>query len=199
MQKRNEYMVNSCSELIAIFDNSPGGTANCIKYATEKGVKIVQINPKELLIHVKEDLLQSDCDIIFHQANCFSTFGAGLAKQIKEKYPAAFEADKSSPLSPEEKLGKYTSAIVQKGNKDFKIANLYGQFRYGRDQQYTNYKALYSALTSFLKDEGSLEGLKLGVPFGLGAGLAGGDWLEVKRILEVACHDFHVSIYMYEL
>lgn len=48
MQKRNEAMVNDCDLLIAIWDGSSGGTANCIKYAQSKKKTIIYINPKEL-------------------------------------------------------------------------------------------------------------------------------------------------------
>jgi uncharacterized phage-like protein YoqJ len=33
MQKRNEYMVDNCEVLLALYDGSTGGTANCVKYA----------------------------------------------------------------------------------------------------------------------------------------------------------------------
>ncbi len=33
MQRRNEWMVNNCDHLLAVWDGSPGGTANCIGYA----------------------------------------------------------------------------------------------------------------------------------------------------------------------
>lgn len=32
-QRRNEFMVNRCDRLCALWDGSPGGTGNCIKYA----------------------------------------------------------------------------------------------------------------------------------------------------------------------
>lgn len=35
MQKRNEYMVNQCGMLIALWDGSSGGTANCVAYASK--------------------------------------------------------------------------------------------------------------------------------------------------------------------
>jgi len=43
-QKRNEYMVDNCDLLIAIWDGSPGGTANCVKYAKKVGRKILYLN-----------------------------------------------------------------------------------------------------------------------------------------------------------
>ncbi len=33
MQKRNQWMVDKCDQLVAIWDGSSGGTANCINYA----------------------------------------------------------------------------------------------------------------------------------------------------------------------
>lgn len=46
MQTRNEYMVNECDVLIAVWDGTPGGTANCVKYAQGIGKKIIFIDPK---------------------------------------------------------------------------------------------------------------------------------------------------------
>lgn len=34
MHKRNEWMVDHCDELVALWDGSDGGTANCVAYAT---------------------------------------------------------------------------------------------------------------------------------------------------------------------
>lgn len=33
MQKRNEWMVDNCTRLCALWDGSSGGTANCLRYA----------------------------------------------------------------------------------------------------------------------------------------------------------------------
>ena len=48
MQKRNEYMVDTCDLLIAVFDGTSGGTGNCVKYAKSKLADddIIIINPK---------------------------------------------------------------------------------------------------------------------------------------------------------
>lgn len=37
MQRRNEWMVDNCDLLLACWDGSPGGTGNCIRYATKVG------------------------------------------------------------------------------------------------------------------------------------------------------------------
>lgn len=40
MQARNEWMVDRCNILLALWDGSSGGTRNCVKYAEQKGVII---------------------------------------------------------------------------------------------------------------------------------------------------------------
>lgn len=45
MQVRNEYMVNKADVLLAIWDGTKGGTANCVNYAKKKNVKIYRYHP----------------------------------------------------------------------------------------------------------------------------------------------------------
>lgn len=46
MQIRNQWMVNHCDHLIAVWDKTPGGTANCVQYALHVKKDITFINPK---------------------------------------------------------------------------------------------------------------------------------------------------------
>jgi uncharacterized phage-like protein YoqJ len=50
MQKRNEWMVDNADYLVAVWDNSEGGTANCVRYARKKLPKerIIQIIPPKI-------------------------------------------------------------------------------------------------------------------------------------------------------
>jgi len=43
MQKRNEYMVDKSSYILAMWDLSSGGTANCIRYARERGKPYINL------------------------------------------------------------------------------------------------------------------------------------------------------------
>lgn len=43
MQKRNEWMANYCDVILALFDGSQGGTANCIKYAEKKNKRVINL------------------------------------------------------------------------------------------------------------------------------------------------------------
>lgn len=49
MQMRNQWMVDHCDALVAIWDGSSGGTENCVNYAKDQGVPMVRIDPKKLL------------------------------------------------------------------------------------------------------------------------------------------------------
>ena len=48
LNKRNEWMINHCDALVAVWDGSPGGTAHCVKYARSAGKPIVMVNPNNL-------------------------------------------------------------------------------------------------------------------------------------------------------
>lgn len=47
MQVRNEWMVDHADKIIAVWDGSSGGTANCVRYALSKGRRadITRIDP----------------------------------------------------------------------------------------------------------------------------------------------------------
>lgn len=45
LQKRNEFMVDRSAYVIAVWNGSSGGTANCVSYAEKKDIKIHLIRP----------------------------------------------------------------------------------------------------------------------------------------------------------
>lgn len=47
MSIRNEYMVDNSDAIIAAWDGSDGGTANCVRYAEKMDKLIYQINPSD--------------------------------------------------------------------------------------------------------------------------------------------------------
>ena len=49
MQKRNEWMVDHCDRLLAVWDGSTGGTYNCVSYARSVGKYVHVLNPKEFV------------------------------------------------------------------------------------------------------------------------------------------------------
>src|SRR5262249_9771513 len=43
MQQRNEAMVNACTHVLALWNGSNGGTANCLRYAREVKKPIINV------------------------------------------------------------------------------------------------------------------------------------------------------------
>lgn len=51
-QKRNEWMVDNCNIVVALWNGSPGGTANCVKYAEKLGVIVDNLWKPYALIYL---------------------------------------------------------------------------------------------------------------------------------------------------
>jgi len=149
---------------------------------------------------IKGDLLKSDCNVMIHQANCFNTMGAGIAKQIKKLFPGAFEADKNFPIpvGSEERLGCFSHYF----NGQVSIVNLYGQYRYGRGSVHTSYagveKALDSIIAHLASHRASGYTYKVGLPYSMGCGLAGGTWDIVYGIIQKIANKYQYPIYIYK-
>lgn len=133
---------------------------------------------------IQGDLLNCESNHIAHVANCQCVFGAGIARQIREQYPEAYEADLETKKGDRNKLGTFSSANILDENKF--IYNLYGQYGYGGGSVNLDYLALEKSLWS-LRDH--LEGKQcndiiLGFPLLMGCGLAGGDFKIVQPMVE---------------
>lgn len=48
MMRRNRYMVERSSRIIAVYDGYPGGTRNTLLYALRRGLDVVQIDPNAI-------------------------------------------------------------------------------------------------------------------------------------------------------
>lgn len=148
-----------------------------------------------MLSIINGDLLEQNFDVIGHQANCLNIMGAGIALQIKNKFPNAFEVDKQ--VNQNNKYGTFSLSITQRPY----IANLYGQYGIGivKDTiiKEANLKALENALDSLLCYM-SYDSLKtLGLPYMIGCGLAGGDWSKTFEMIKKLSkkHD-NIDIYL---
>jgi uncharacterized phage-like protein YoqJ len=50
MAKRNRHLVESCDELLAVYDGQRGGTMQTVNYAKGRGIKVTIIDPSKALI-----------------------------------------------------------------------------------------------------------------------------------------------------
>ncbi len=136
------------------------------------------------MITEKGDLVQKalnqEFDVIVHGCNCQCTMGAGIAKTIKQKFPAAYEADLQTTSGDRAKLGTISLARVMVGDKDLTVVNAYTQFEWHGTGVKVDYDAV-RAVFRLVKNQFS--GLRIGYP-AIGAGLAGGDWQVISTIIE---------------
>lgn len=136
---------------------------------------------------INKDILTVKRGIIGHQCNCIGAMGAGLAKQIRDRWSHIYADYRKAIEQGELKLGGCRIAEAQPG---IYIAHLAGQYGIGRRKHgrpATEYLALSTALNDLNRQiNGSyvLMRMPLYIPFGLGCGLGGGDWKEVYKIIE---------------
>ena len=137
------------------------------------------------MLTLKGDLLefaeQGYFDAIIHGANCFCTMGAGIARQIKNRYPAAYLADCATIRGDQSKLGSYSYAFIEQFN--FVVINAYTQFSTNTQlnfQDLFDYAAFELVLASIASN---FKGYRFGLPL-IGAGLAGGDSARIISIIE---------------
>jgi O-acetyl-ADP-ribose deacetylase (regulator of RNase III) len=132
---------------------------------------------------VKGDLLKlaaaGEFDVIVHGCNCYHTMGAGIAKSIKQRFPEAFAADLETEMGSRAKLGSFSSAAVDCDGRELTIVNAYTQLDMGGGRINVDYDAIRSV---FRKIKSTFTGKRIGYPM-IGAGLAGGDWNVISRII----------------
>lgn len=129
---------------------------------------------------------RGEFDLIVHGCNCEGNMGAGLAKQIKEEYPAAHEADKkSASIDPTKKLGGVIGVTVTSNDNpaiNFTILNGYTQLKSRgatRGEVLVDYDAIRSIFKTIAKN---YPRYRIGYPK-IGAGKAHGDWDTIKTII----------------
>lgn len=131
-------------------------------------------------------LVQRDLCAIVHQANCFHTMGSGIAMALSVKWPQVYQADLATKHGDRAKMGTFSMAMVEHGL--MRVYNLYSQFRYGRTATHTEYDMMAKGLRAINEDLDTphyYEGVfKIGIPYRMGCGSAGGNWDYVMHVLE---------------
>jgi O-acetyl-ADP-ribose deacetylase (regulator of RNase III) len=158
----------------------------------------------KMIVYKNGDILTSTADVICHQVNCKGVMGAGLAKQIRDKYPDVYKHYKWHCKTFEQ--GVFESSLLGNIILDFGkeidngkqiIASLFAQDSYGREKKrYTDYEALrksLKALAAFLGSHAST----VAIPYQMGCGLGGGDWEVVFSIIEEELSIHTVEIWKY--
>jgi O-acetyl-ADP-ribose deacetylase (regulator of RNase III) len=131
--------------------------------------------------------------------------GAGVAKAIADRWPGALAADRKTKIGDRDKLGTYTSYLDEE--LEIKIINAYTQYDFAMNygECVFDYDALEKVLARFSYMEAmnyqmsymagdSHKTYRYLMPM-IGAGLAGGDWNRIEKILNDSNLDITVVIY----
>ena len=124
--------------------------------------------------------LHGHFDVIVHGCNCFCAMGGGIARSIKAVFPAAYKADCETIPGDKDKLGTATAAECPTESGTVTVVNAYTQYDYAGPGVLVDYDALARCLQWVAK---TYPDQRIGLPK-IGAGLAGGDWHEIQKIIE---------------
>lgn len=132
------------------------------------------------------NIIDSDAQFIVHQCNCVSTGMAGLAKTIFKKYPYSDTYSKRNSKEERSLDDPGTISIHGNGKDKRYIVNFYSQYypgkaKYKNDSLEIREKWFEKCLDLL----GQVEDLKsVAFPYGIGCGLAGGDWDKYYGMIE---------------
>ena len=160
-----------------------------------------------MIKYVKGDAVKAlkngEINYLIHCCNAQGVMGSGIAKQIKEEIPQAFDVYKNycNRFSNTEDL---MGAVPFGGG----VFNLIGQEYYGTTKKrYVNYGAVAKGFSQIFEDVEFILGkliqsrlydgnVVLGLPYKFGCDRAGGDWEIMEELIEsLLCCDFKVKVY----
>ena len=141
-------------------------------------------------------LIDGEIDCLLHCVNCQGVFASGIAGEIRKRIPMAYqEYMEFYGNNKVDMLGKFAWCGTR-------VVHLAAQQFYGKDgKRYVNYGALANALCHFAREAKPYRGhivKRIGIPYNMCCGLAGGDWNIVLELVEYFLKDFNVVIYELE-
>ncbi len=151
-----------------------------------------------MLIYKQGNIFESGEKFLAHGCNCKKSMGAGIAKQVRERYPNAYKADQATIWGDKNKLGSFTFGIEEDGVMVF---NAYTQFDYSRTHRCVDYGALEKAINKIAQTVKIItvtEGAAALAMPKIGCGLGGGDWNIVSGILERISNAQGIDFHIYE-
>lgn len=148
-----------------------------------------------MLKYVEGDLIklakEGKYDVICHGCNCFNTMGAGIARVIAKEFKEVYDADQKTLQGDASKLGTILPVSIK--NSDLIVINAYTQYHYNlKCMPNINYNALQNCFKS-IKEQYGNKSIKFGIPK-IGAGLAGGNWNIIAKIIEREMADEDITV-----
>ena len=145
--------------------------------------------------------------VIVHGCNAQGVMGSGVAKEVKERYPGAFQLYRSHcemyGIGSKGLLGT-TPAWVNSHpvdneidpTKHLVIVNAITQLNYGRDgQRYVSYAAVQEAFDNIRILCKAIGATDINFPM-IGAGLGGGDWSVISTIIQDCMEEVNQTLWV---
>lgn len=139
-----------------------------------------------------EKFMAEENSALLHVCNCQGVMGSGIAREIKEKIPDAFENYKHFESTYGLRLGTISYAHFSHGQTVF---NLHAQEYYGTDGlRYLNYEAFWQCLEK-VRDYLLMDTETVIVPFNIGCDRAGGNWAVVSTMIQQVFKNYNIIAY----
>lgn len=148
------------------------------------------------LTYVQGDLLEAPQTVIVHGCNNKGVMGSGVARQIRARWPIAYDIYHAQFKL----LGLALGTLVEVITDDDKIiVNAITQDGFGRDgAKYVDYEAIEQCMTilnMLMPQWGETEAAMPRI----GAGLGGGDWQVIEEIISRTATNYMPIIYDYSM
>lgn len=144
-----------------------------------------------LYVHEGNLLDNVHSGVIVHGCNSKGVMGSGFAKQVRDKYPKAFDDYAARKQHYGLKMGEVISTVTTDvNNKYLVICNAITQKEFGTDKNvvYVNYESIASAFKQVYKIARDYGLADIHFPK-IGAGLANGDWDKILEIIKLNAPD----------
>ena len=147
---------------------------------------------------INGDLFTAPEGLICHQVNCKGNMGRGVAKQFRELYPRAYYRYLSlcQSSSAATLLG---TCLFNKEDDNHISCSMFAQDDWrGNNVCNTNYNAFRECcgeIKEFIIHNKLSRDYPINMPYGIGAGLGGGDWLIIHSILEEEFLDYNLILW----
>ena len=136
-------------------------------------------------------LLEGKVNLLLHCCNAQGKMGSGIAKEIRERIPQAYDAYLKSNL----KLGTNSYGWL---DSDRVVANMVAQEFYGYDgKRYVDYGHLANCLRH-INTLNPMPKIPIAIPYKMACDRAGGDWDTVLELITSLMHDYSIFVYHLE-
>ena len=139
---------------------------------------------------INGDILNCTEDIIVHQVNVAGVMGGGIALQLAKKYEKLEETYAEFCEMYDNDYNKLKGKVFKVMLKGKFIMNMFSQ----KENFDTDYESMKVALEE-VKEYAKSYNLSIAIPYGIGCGIANGDWNTVLSIIDKVFKNYKVTLY----